>query len=636
MNLRLHLAVCVSSFLLAVSSLAAADDRPVTLEVDAREAPGKIFHAKLTIPAAPGALTLAYPKWIPGEHGPTGPIADLAGLRFSAAGKPVSWKRDPVDMYLFHLDVPAGADAIEVQLDFLSPADVGLFSAGSSATSNLALVSWNQLLLYPADRKPDDILFTAALKLPEGWKWATALERAAGRPGDGVRFAPVSLTALVDSPVLAGGHFRVVTLTDGPPAHRIDIAADSEAAIEMSPELEGHYRSLVAETGALFGARHYRHYDFLLTLSDHTAHFGLEHHESSDDRVDERSLIDADRRKLMAGLLPHEMTHSWNGKYRRPAGLGIGSFQEPMRGDLLWVYEGLTEYLGQILSARSELLTAQQYREALALTAAEMDHQKGRAWRPLQDTAVAAQVLYGARADWAALRRGVDFYPESELLWLEADTMIRRETQGRKSLDDFCRLFHGGQSGPPRIVPYTFDDVAAALNQVLPWDWKAFWTKRLESTEPGAPLQGLPGGGWKLVYSEEVSDMQRAAEDTHKITDVRYSIGISVRDDGTIPDLLPGSPAAAAGLAPGMKLVAVNGRRWSAAILREAIKASKTRVIELLVESSGFFKTARLDYAGPERYPHLERDSARPDLLSQIIRPLASRPAATKKEKPAP
>lgn len=631
MTLRPRLGLWISAFFLAVSWLKAADNRPVTLEVDAREAPRKIFHAKLTIPAAPGAFTLAYPKWIPGEHGPTGPIADLAGLRFSAAGKPVAWRRDPVDLYLFHLDVPAGADSIEALLDFLSPADAGLFSSGSSTTANLALISWNQLLLYPADRKPDEILFAATLRVPEGWKWATALAPAPRQAADGIRFAPVSLTTLVDSPVLAGGHFRVVPLGDGPPAHRLDLAADSDAALEMSPELEEQYRALVAETGALFGARHYSHYDFLLTLSDHTAHFGLEHHESSDDRVDERSLVDADRRKLMAGLLPHEMTHSWNGKYRRPAGLGIGSFQEPMRGDLLWVYEGLTEYLGQILAARSGLLTPEQYREALALTAADMDHQKGRAWRPLQDTALAAQVLYGARADWATLRRGVDFYPESELLWLEADTVIRRETRGKRSLDDFCRLFYGGQSGPPKVVPYTFEDVVAALNQVATWDWNAFWTKRLDSTEPGAPLQGILGAGWKLVYSEEVPDLQRAAEDTRKITDVRYSIGIAVREDGTIPDLVPGSPAAAAGLGPGMKVIAVNGRRWNAVILRDAIKRSKTRPIELLVENGEFFKTVRLDYAGPERYPRLERNPGLPDLLTAIVRPLAAPPAGAKK-----
>ncbi len=634
MSSRLPLAQVVSFFLVAVSSLRAADNRPVMLEVDAREAPRKIFHAKLTFPAAPGALTLAYPKWIPGEHGPTGPIADLVGLKFSADKNPIPWKRDPADMYLFSVEVPPGAQSVEAVLDYVSPAETGGFSSGSSATANLTLISWNQLLLYPVARKPDEVSFAASLRLPEGWQWAGALD-AAAQSAEGIRFEPVSLATLVDSPVLAGAHLRVITLTREPPVHRLDIAADSEAALEMSPELEAQYRSLVAETGALYGSRHYRHYDFLLTLSDHTAHFGLEHHESSDDRVDERSLIDADRRKLMAGLLPHEMTHSWNGKYRRPADLAIGSFQEPMHGDLLWVYEGLTEYLGQILAARSGLLTPQQYREELALTAAEMDHQKGRAWRPLQDTAVAAQILYGARSDWAAWRRGVDFYPESELLWLEADTTIRRESSGKKSLDDFCRLFLGGQSGAPSVVPYTFDDVVATLNRILPYDWKSFWRTRLDSTRPAAPLAGLAEGGWKLVYTREIPDMQRAAEDARKITDVRYSLGISVREDGSIADTDQQSPAAAAGVGPGMKLVAVNGRRWSPAILRDAIARSGSHPIELLVDNGDFFKTFRLGYAGLERYPHLERDMARPDLLSQIIRPLVPGPAQTKKEKPA-
>src|SRR6266536_5772877 len=625
--------LCVVVLLVGSAHLP-AQQALIALEVDASEAPRKIFHARLSLPASPGPLTLAYPKWIPGEHGPTGPIADLAGLKFSAVGKPLPWRRDSADMYLFHVDVPPGASSIEASLDYLSPAEAGGFSSGSSATARLTLVSWNQVLLYPAGAKADEIRFAAALKLPAGWKYATALD-VEKESSDGVRFAPVSLTTLVDSPVLAGAHFKMVTLGAGFPVHRLDIAADSEAALAMSTELTAKYRSLVAETGALFGARHYRHYDFLLTLSDHTAHFGLEHHESSDDRVDERSLIDDDRRKIMAGLLPHEMTHSWNGKYRRPADLAIGSFQEPMHGDLLWVYEGLAEYLGQILAARSGLLTPQQYREELALTAAEMDHQKGCAWRPLQDTAVAAQILYGARSDWAAWRRGVDFYPESELLWLEADTTIRRESRGKKSLDDFCRLFLGGQSGAPMVVPYTFDDVVATLNRILPYDWKSFWRTRLDSTGPGAPLTGLAEGGWKLVYTREIPDMQRAAEDTRKITDVRYSLGISVHEDGMISDVVPESPAAAAGVGPGMKVVAVNGRRWSPAILRDAIARSASRPIELLVDNGEFFRTFRLDYAGPERYPHLERDPARPDLLSQIIRPLASRATQTKKEKAA-
>jgi predicted metalloprotease with PDZ domain len=619
--------------LAAPLSLRAAEG-PITLEVDAREAPRKIFHARVSIPAAPGPLALAYPKWIPGEHGPTGPIADLAGLKISAGGETLAWSRDPVDMYLFRVNVPVGAQRIEVALDYLSPAGAGGFSSGSSATANLAVISWNQVLLYPAARKPDEIVYTASLELPDGWKWATALEaieRGAGR----VRFAPVSLTSLVDSPVLAGEHLRVITLTSENPVHRLDFAADGEEALEISPELEERYRALVAETGALYGARHYRHYDFLVTLSDHTAHFGLEHHESSDDRVDERSLVDSDRRRLMAGLLPHEMTHSWNGKYRRPADLGVGSFSEPMRGDLLWVYEGLTEYLGQVLTARSGLLTPEQYRESLALTAAEMDAQKGRSWRPLEDTAVAAQVLYDARSDWASWRRGVDFYPESELLWLEADTLIRRETRGRKSLDDFCRSFLGGASGPPKVVPYTFDDVVAGLQEIAPYDWKTFWRTRLDQTEARAPLAGLEAGGWKLVYTPEVSEMQKSAEEVRRMTDVRYSIGLAVRPDGTIPDVIPGSPAAAAGVGPGMKLVAVNGRQWSREILRDAIRRSRTRPIELLLENGEFFKTVRLDYAGPERYPHLERDAARPDLLSQIIRPLAPRKSESGKATPA-
>jgi predicted metalloprotease with PDZ domain len=622
--------------LLVGSARLPAQQALITLEVDASEAPRKIFHSHLSLPASPGPLTLAYPKWIPGEHGPTGPIADLVALKFSAAGKPLPWRRDSADMYLFHLDVPAGTSSIEASLDYLSPAEAGGFSSGSSATARLTLLSWNQVLLYPAGGKADEIHFAATLKLPAGWKYATALD-VEKESSDGVRFAPVSLTTLVDSPVLAGAHLKAVTLETGPPAHRLDIAADSDAALEISTALTAQYRSLVAETRALFGARHYRHYDFLLTLSDHTAHFGLEHHESSDDRVDERSLIDDDRRKIMAGLLPHEMTHSWNGKYRRPADLAIGSFQEPMHGDLLWVYEGLTEYLGQILAARSGLLTTEQYREELALTAAEMDHQEGRQWRPLQDTAVAAQILYGARSDGYSWRRGVDFYPESELLWLEADTVIRARTKGTRSLDDFCRAFHGGQSGPPRVVPYSFDDIVTGLNAVAPYDWRGFWTSRLEKTGRGAPLGGIGAGGWKLTYNETIPEMQKAAEGVRRFTDVRYAIGFSVGEDGRISDVLPGSPAAAAGVAPGMRLVAVNGRRWSREGLREAIKATKTgHPIELLVENAEFFQSCRLDYSGGEKYPHLERDASRPDLLSEIIRPAASTPAApakTRKQK---
>ena len=598
----------------------------MSVDVDAREAPRRIFHARLRIPAPPGPLTLLYPQWLPGEHSPTGPIADLTGLRFSAGGKALAWQRDSVDMYAFHLDVPPGAGAVEVSLDFLSPASTQGFTSGPSATTELALVSWNQLLLYPQSAAPDDLVCAPSLRLPDGWKYGTALT-AAREGSDGIAFAPVSLTTLVDSPVLAGAHFRTITLDDGPIPHRIRMAADGEAALAMRPEEESAYRNLVAETGALFGARHYRHYDFLLTLSDHVAHFGLEHHESSDDRVAERSLIDEDARRTMAGLLPHEMAHSWNGKYRRPAGLAPGRFDKPMRGDLLWVYEGLTEYLGQVLAARSNLLTAEQYREALAETAAEMDIQRGRDWRPLADTAVAAQILFPARPDGGAWRRGTDFYPESELLWLEADTIIRRETGGKRSLDDFCRLFHGAPGGPPAVRPYTFEDVVAALNQVARYDWSGFWKARLEGTRSKAPLDGITGGGWKLAYGSTPTEMQRAAEETGHEVDARFSLGFTVDEDGNIPDVVPGSPAARAGVAAGSKLVAVNGRRYSRDLLRESIRGSAIRPVDLLVETGDVFSTDRLEYSGGERYPRLERDGSRPDVLSKITAPLARPPA---------
>ena len=603
-----------------------AAGRPVTLVVDAREAPRKIFHAKMTIPAKPGPLTLLYPKWLPGEHGPTGPIVDLAGLTFAAGGKAIAWRRDPIEMYAFQLEVPAGADAVEATLDYLSPVETSGFSSGASATANLALISWNQVLLYPKGVKSDEIDYAATLKLPAGWKYATPLARRK-EAGGTIEFEPVSLTTLVDSPVLTGSHFRVVTLETEPIAHRIDIAADSDAALEMSPELVGHYKNLVAETGALFGARHYRHYDFLLTLSDHTAHFGLEHHESSDDRVCERCVVDEEKRKAeLAGLLSHEMTHSWNGKYRRPAGLQPGSFDQPMRGDLLWVYEGLTQYLGEILMARSGEVTAEQYRQSLAQTAAEMDATKGRAWRPLEDTAVAAQVLYGARPDWALWRRGVDFYPESNLLWLEADTLIRKQTGGNKSLNDFCRLFHGGQSGPPRVIPYEFEDVAAALNQVVAFDWKGFWRTRLDRTgseAARAPLAGIEASGWKLVYRDSPTGMQKAAEEAHESVDARFSIGLVAGKEGSIPDVVPGSPADKAGVPPGARVVAINGKRFSREVFHDAVKSSKTRPVELLLENGDDFATYKLDYSGGERYPDLERESGKPDVLSQIIAPLA-------------
>ena len=395
------------------------------------------------------------------------------------------------------------------------------------------------------------------------------------------------------------------------------------AALDAPPEVWDHYRNLVAQAARLFGVQHYRDYHFLYTLSDHVAHFGLEHHESNDSRTDERSLVDPSKRILHSGLLPHEYVHSWNGKYRRPADLATPNYQQPMQDDLLWVYEGLTSYLGEILTARSGLWNPNQFQDSLALTAASLDHEPGRTWRNLQDTADAAPQLYFSPREWYSWRRGTDFYAEDVLNWLWADVIIRQQTQGKKSMDDFCHLFHGAPSGPPTVKLYNFDDVVNTLNQVVAYDWRAFWTERLTNHGPGAPLGGIEGSGWHVVYDENRSEILKATESEYRVVSAEYSIGLALNDEGVVSDAIEGMPAAKAGIGPGMKVIAVNGRRFSGNVLRDALKSGKnsSELLELLVENAEYYKTYKLDYHGGERYPHLVRDSSKPDLLSEIIKP---------------
>lgn len=594
----------------------------VTIAVDATAAPRKIFHASLKIPASPGDLTLYYPKWIPGEHAPDGPVIDLAGLKFGAGGKILKWRRDLVDGFTIHVEVPAGISEISAELDFLSPAIFeGGFSAGSSATDKLAVISWNQVLLYPKGWQSDDINYSASLKLPDGWKFGTPLP-VASHSGNEIKFATVSLTTLVDSPVITGEFLKVVPLAQDP-VTEMDIAADSAAALEAPAEVWDHYKHLVEQAQRLFGAHHYRDYHFLYTLSDHVAHFGLEHHESDDSRVDERALVDDASRKLSASLLPHEYVHSWNGKYRRPADLVTPDYEQPMQDDLLWVYEGLTNYLGFVLTARSGLLTEEQDRDDLAITADMLDHHTpGRVWRNLQDTADAAPQLYFAPRAWQSWRRGTDFYDEGTLSWLWADVIIRQQTKGAKSLDDFCELFHGAPSTGPMVKPYTFNDVVNALNQIAPYDWRGFWTERLTNHGPGAPLGGVEGSGWKVVYDEIPSEMLTGSASMNRTVPAALAFGLLLNEDGTISDVTEGLPAAKAGIGPGMKLVAVNGRRFSPEILRDAVKATKNgnAPLDLLVENTDYYKTYKIDYHGGEKYPHLVRDDSKPDLLSEILK----------------
>jgi predicted metalloprotease with PDZ domain len=406
----------------------------------------------------------------------------------------------------------------------------------------------------------------------------------------------------------------------------IDLVGESEAAINMSASDITAYKKLVAETGALFGARHYRHYDLLLTLSDEVGGRGLEHHESSDNAPGEKGLTDPSTHLLNAGLMPHEFTHSWNGKYRRPAGLATRNYQDPMTGDLLWVYEGLTDYLGNVLTARIGLWTPKQYQESLAETAAALDHRAGRSWRSLEDTAVSVQMLRLAPGGWQNWRRGLDYYPEGELIWLEVDTRIRQLTNNQKSLDDFCRAFHGGQSGPPAVVPYNFNDIVNGLNAVALYDWGSLLHERVDAVQPRAPLGGIEQGGWRLIYNDTPNEMAKALEGVAKMANFTYSLGFYVSaESGMLGDVLVGSPAFKAGLGPGMKLIAVNGRKYSGSRLNTALVVSHgtNQPIELLVENAHKFKTYTIDYHDGPRHPHLERVAEKPDLLDDVIKPRA-------------
>jgi predicted metalloprotease with PDZ domain len=605
----------------APAATAQTQAQPIRVALDATSAPQKILHTHLEIPVQPGPLTLYYPEWIPGEHMPDGPIIQMAGLTFSGAGKSIPWRRDLVEMFSIHLDVPRDVNTLEVDFDFLLSAVGSGFSAGASATASLDVLSWNQVLVYPKGALAKDIYFSPSLKLPAGWKFGTALP-ISKQDGDTTSFETVPLTELVDSPVISGRFYRAIDLTPGQPVHHeIDIAADSSAALDMSADTQSELHNLVEEAQVLFGVHHYRGYHFLLTLSDDVAHFGLEHHESSDDRTSERSLIDDAERVEFSGLLPHEYVHSWNGKYRRPAGLATPDYQVPMKDDLLWVYEGLTEYLGSVLTARSELLSPQLARESLALLVAQYEHRPGRDWRPLQDTADAAPFLYDATPDWSNWRRGTDFYEEGELLWLDVDSTLRMITNDKKSIDDFCKIFHGGDTGKPELKTYTFEDVVATLNQVAPYDWTGFLRARLDGVATKTPEEALTNSGWRLEYNDQPNTMEEI-EEGGRGADLTFSMGLMIGGDGSVVDVIHDGPAYKAGIGPGMKIVAVNGAQYSADGIHEAIDSAKTGTepITIITSNGARFETRTIDYHGGVRYPHIVRDESHPDYLSEIYR----------------
>jgi predicted metalloprotease with PDZ domain len=607
--------------LLVVPPGATAAPGPILLAVDATEAPRHILHARLQVPVSSGPLTLLYPKWIPGEHGPTGPIQNVAGLTIRAGGRPLEWRRDPVEMYAFHCDVPAGVQTLDVALDYLIPADGARGS--TSATPKLAILEWNQALVYPEGTPAESLLVRASLQVPSGWKWGTALpvERSSGSK---IEFRPASLVTLVDSPVLTGIYFRAISLApEISPHHEIDIAADSPEALEASPATIAHWERLVREAQALFGAPHYREYHFLYALSDRMAYAGLEHHESSNNQSPERSLVDSDLLTRTAQLLPHEIAHSWNGKHRRPADLAVAPFLEPMRTELLWVYEGLTDYLALVLAARSGLQTLDQAKADLAMTAAAMSHESGRSWRPLRDTAESAPMAGRSGRAWGNWRRGFgDVYSEGTLLWLEADAIVRDRTGNRKSLDDFLRRFLGGEGGGPTVRPYRLEEIVSTLQAIAPYDWAAFFDQRVNRVAPEAPLGGIEGEGWRVVYTDTLDPYIKVFERARGWVYLDYSLGMRAGSDGSVIDVDPTKPAARAGIGPGMKILAVNGRKWSAQRCRDAIGGATTgRPVELLTESGDYLSTFKIAYRGGERYPKLVRDPSKPDYLTELLRP---------------
>jgi len=598
----------------------------LTVRLDARDVARKRVHTDLTMSVAPGPLTLVFPKWIPGEHAPTGPLASMIGLWISANGSAIGWTRDPLDIYAFRLTVPDGVDQLSISLDTgLATSGIG-FSAAPTSSEQLAVLSWNQFVLLPKGRDAETISTSASIRAPQGWAVASALDWKAGEDGE-YRFEDASLTRLIDSPVQIGRHTLVLNLPGSAPAprlvHRMAIAADSAAALSLPGDFETGYARLVAEAGALFGSRIYRHYVWLVSLSDHVAHFGLEHHESSDNRREESTLTDPQLRPWLSTLLAHEYVHSWNAKYRRPQGLLSPDYDQPMDGSLLWVYEGLTTFWGGVLPARAELISPEQYREYLAQTAAMFDNEPGADWRPLADTAVAAQNLYDAPVSWDSSRRKTDFYEASMFLWLDVDAELRARTHGQRSLDDFMQRFYAGTSGTTAVKPYTEQDIYDNLAAIVPHDWRGLIRSHLDTLGTGALLAALGRSGWALGYSEQPNAWLEYYQKRMSTTDRMWSIGMALDEDALITDVVENRTAARAGAGPGMTLVAVNGRKFSAEVLDAAIVQAQQlrKPIELMVLNDDFYRVLEVPYFDGQRFPHLTRVEGTTDRLSAVLRP---------------
>ena len=626
-----HCPTYVSCTMLIVLAACPAMAQKPTIEITANltDAPRKLFHAEIDIPVSAGPVSLTSPEWIPGTHMPSGPAEWITGVVFTANGEKLAWRRDDVDLYEFHLTIPKGVATLHAHVDFIATGRV---------SQKLAMLEWEKLLLYPAHTPVRDIAIQPSLIVPAGWGIGTALTPIGSgsypvpASGSTTRFAATNVEQLEDSPVLTGLYFHEFPLAPTiKPQHFLDVASDHPEDSQMRPADLAEIANLVREADALYASHHYNAYHFLLTLSDVAGMEGLEHGQSSDNGVGEKGFADDAHQLPVADLLSHEYTHSWNGKYRRPVGLYQPDFATPQQGALLWVYEGMTEYLGNVLAARSGLKTPAQYRDVLAMTAAELDYTPGRNWRPTEDTAVAASLLRDDNPTWLNWKRQQDYYFEGEVLWLDADTLIRKMTQNKKSLDDFEKIFlgKGGNTGP-LIVTYTFDELAQDLNEVVPYDWATFLRDRVDKINSRADVAGIEQGGYKLVYKDKPSTSEITMEEAEgpfsQGIDCWYSVGLKLTKDGVISDVLWNGPADKGQLAPGQRVIAVDGQIFSPDVMRDAIRKAKgtTEPIRLIVQSDSFVSNAEINYHGGERYPELERVDGTPAYLDDIIKPLTT------------
>jgi predicted metalloprotease with PDZ domain len=626
------LAVIVTAVSVPGSALR-AQTAPATIAlsvaVDASHATQNVLHVRERIAVTPGSLTLDYPKWVPGEHQPSGPIANMASLAITAGTTRLRWVRDLVDLNAIHVDVPPGVSSLDVAFDFLGAA-TGRYSSARLASANILVLTWHKVLLTPRADDYRTISITPSIKLPGAdWQYATALDTTA-HDGASVSFAPVTMEQLVDSPLDAGTNMRRWPLgsIDGAP---VDIAAFADTADELDgdkviPKLQ----NLVTQMGRLYRARHFNHYTFLLTLSDVLPTEGVEHHQSSDNGTEADFLTSADATTTEADLLAHEFNHSWDGKFRRPFDLATTNLRVPMQDELLWVYEGMTQFYGNLQATRSGLLTQQQYRDHLAATYAALDTTTGRMTTSLYDTAAEAPILYGSPQAGRTARRGTDFYPEGEMMWLEADATIRKLSGGRKSIDDFTRAFFGRTSTGPQVVTYTRDDVIAALEAVQHYDWRGFLATRIDAVAPHPPDPFTPTG-WRLVYAPKPSPWQKVVDKVRKGFTARYSLGIIGGDRGMVNDVIDGSPAQKAGLSPGDTIEAVNDRETSKTRnLQDSLDTALAAAqhggppVRLLVLGGGMYRELTLPYDGGPRYPVLEPIPGARDLLDVISKPLGA------------